>query len=524
MKKFAPLILFLLSLGLFFFVLEESSKIVGQEFRGYLTFENGVVGAFYVPDWTGPEEGFTYHAVAPEEPTYTAVFSKRDFALVAVLPAASGLLFVLLGLCIFYFLPGVSGRFAMLSFHMLAGIYLILCPDFHLTYRFSYLLMICFAFIPATVIHFGLLFPEQGKFAKNRRWTYALPYIVSFLICIPYLGYFTQPNIWMKVEKFTFSYLIFAYFFWLFCLVKTIRKPQLELNRIVARYLLLGQIIAFTIPMLVGILIFVGILTFPLNFATPMAILFPLSLFLGVIFGKLRQDHMHLLQMEKRAALGNLLAGLAHELNNPITFVYSAIEPLKEMLSKLQSKNQNEETWKDVNELISAMEEGATRSKDMIASFRNFSNPNETEKKSADIHQILDQSIRLLEPKWKQVTFVRHYGNLPGIECFPTEIGQVFVNILDNAGHASRENGNVMITTQDTSDGVQIAIEDSGVGMSKETQSKIFDAFYTTRKQGDGSGLGLAITLEIIKKHGGTIDVKSELSKGTCFIIRLPKS
>jgi signal transduction histidine kinase len=526
MKRILPILLLLISIGLFVTVIQSTSQKIDQPFPGYLTFENGVVGAFYVSEWSGPKQGLTYHQIAPENPTITSIFTLRDYVLICVLPAVSGLFFVLLGLSIFYYLPGVLGRYPLLWFHLLAGNYLILCPDFHIGHQFSYLLIMCFIFIPASVIHFALLFPEEQQFAKKNRWIYSLSYLLSFAIAIPYIGFFNQPMVWMKIEYIAFCYLIFSYFFWLVRLIRTIQKPQLEFNRIIARYILLGQIIAFAIPLIVGVSIFLGSFSFPLNLAAPFAMLFPISLFMGVILGRLRQSQMQLVQVEKSAALGNLLAGLAHEINNPMTFIYSAMEPLKESLNILKSSPSEEKSktaLADINQLIEVMEEGATRAKNIIESFRYFSSSAQMERKEADLHEIMDQSIRLLEPRWKgRIEFVKHYDKLPLFKCFVTEIGQVFINILANACYAIPKDGKIEITTHADISGVEISITDNGVGISKETLAKIFDPFYTTREQGQGSGLGLAITLEIIKKHGGTINVKSEPSQGTCFIIKLP--
>ncbi len=526
MKRILHIVLLIVSIGLFAFVISSSSKKIDQPFPGYLTFENGVVGAFYVSEWSGPKEGLTYHQLAPENPINTSTFTLRDFVLTCVLPAVSGLIFVLLGLSIFYYLPGVPGRWPLLLFHLLAGNYLILCPDFHLVHQFSYLLILCFVFIPATVIHFALLFPEEQQFASKNRWVYAISYLISFLIAIPYIAFFHQSQIWMKVEYVAFCYMIFSYFFWLVRLARTIQKPQLEFNRIIARYILLGQIAAFAIPLIAGVLIFLGSFSFPLNLAAPLAVLFPLSLFMGVILGRLRQSQMQLVLVEKSAALGNLLSGLAHEINNPMTFIYSSMEPLRESLNILKSKPVDEEgqtALQDISQLIEVMEEGATRAKNIMDSFRYFSYSSQTERKEADLHEIIDQSIRLLEPRWKgRIEFAKHYGKLPPFKCFVTEIGQVLINILANACYAIAEKGTIEVSTRADPQGIEISIADTGVGMSKETLAKIFDPFYTTREQGQGSGLGLAITLEIIKKHGGTINVKSEPSQGTCFIIHLP--
>ncbi|MCC7460295.1 MAG: HAMP domain-containing histidine kinase [Proteobacteria bacterium] len=441
---------------------------------------------------------------------------------VVLLPAVSGLLFFVLGLTIFFYLSS-AGRWPFLWFHFFVGNYLILCPDFHLTHQLSYVLLLCFAMIPATMMHFALLFPEPSKKAKANSILYWIPYVISLLILIPYVGLFHQPSIWVKVEYIAFFYMVFSYLFWIAELVRTLRKPQLEFNRVVSKYLLIGQIIAFSVPLIAALAIFLADYPFPLNLAAPLALLFPISLFMGVILGRLRRSQMELVQSEKSAALGSLLAGLAHEINNPMTFVYSSMEPLKEMLASIQSKSPNDQSWNDVNELISVVEEGATRSKDIIESFRYFSHPEQKEHQLIDLHEVLDQSLRLLKPKCEnRIHVARDYGQLPYFKCQSTEMGQVFINLLSNACYAIPNNGNIEIATHADSKWIEISIKDSGTGMSKDVMSKMFDPFYTTKPQGDGTGLGLSITLGIVRKYDGLLETKSEINKGTEMILKLP--
>lgn len=527
MKKLVPFILILLSIGLFSVVLKQTNKKIGQPFPGYLTFQNGVVGAFYVPDWTGHKEGMTYNTIPgskSERPPFgtSFIFSSRDFILTCVLPAVVGLLFLLLGVALCMYIPTQQGRAPLFLLHILIGNYLILTPDFHLTYQYTKLLMVFFALIPAAAIHFWLLFPEEFTWIKREKSLTIIPYAISIMLMVPYIGWFDQPKSWVRAEYAVFFYMVFAYVFWVVRLIQTLKHPQLESNRIIARYLLLGQLIAFTIPLICALAIFLGDYSFPMNFAAPFSLLFPISLFMGVILARLRQSQIQLIQSEKNAALGNLLAGLAHEINNPMTFIYSSIEPLREMLVELKNKP-NEKTWNDVNELVGVIEEGAVRSKDIVESFRYFSHPDQKGEHAVDINSIIEQSLQLLKPKWNQrIQVVKDFGKLPPIKCQATEMGQVFVNLLSNACYAIGDKGTIEISTQADVAGIEVSIKDNGHGMNKETLSKIFDAFYTTKPQGDGTGLGLSITLGIVKKYGGTLDVKSEVGKGSEFILRLP--
>ena len=223
-----PCLLFLLSLITFFLTIAETNKKLGQPFPGYLTFKNGVVGAFYLPYWSGHKEGMTYHKIPPSPPSLSETFSKRDFILVALLPAATGLLFILLGTAVSLLLPSEAGRLPLLLFHFLVGNYLILAPDFHLTYRFTFLLLACFSFIPAAIIHFALLFPERAATLSRHRTLYSLPYLVSLLIFIPYSYFFLRnPPLWIAIEHIVVFYVVASYLFWIARLVKTFRRPHL---------------------------------------------------------------------------------------------------------------------------------------------------------------------------------------------------------------------------------------------------------------------------------------------------------
>lgn len=523
MKRILPFLLLIVSLGLFVAVLESTFKKINQPFQGYLTFENGVVGAFYTSEWSGHKQGLKYHSIPPASIESKEVFTTRDYLMVTILPAVSGLLFVILGLGIFFNLPTILGRWPLLLFHILVGNYLILCPDFHMTYHFTYLLLICFAFIPATMTHFSLLFPSPTQYSKNNPWIYGIPYLASLLVLIPYVGLFDQPKIWVKVEYLAFFYMVLSYGLWIVRLFWNLNKPQFNFHRLISKYILLGQITALTIPLITSLAIFIIGYDFPLNLATPFAILFPIALFMGVIMGKLKQSQMELVQSEKNASLGILLAGLAHEINNPMTFIYSSMEPLKELLSMIQNKNPNDSNWKDVNELVAVVEEGAIRSKDIIKSFRYFSHPEQKEHQLIDLHEVIDQSLRLLKPKCEnRIQVKKNYGKIPYFKCQSTEIGQVLINLLSNACYAISGNGNIEISTHVGSVWIEVSIKDNGTGMSKDVMNKMFDPFYTTKPQGDGTGLGLSIALGIVRKYGGVLEAKSEVDKGTEMILKLP--
>ncbi len=258
---------------------------------------------------------------------------------------------------------------------------------------------------------------------------------------------------------------------------------------------------------------------------------------------EIRDTQARLVHTAKMASLGQLVAGVAHELNNPIGFIYSNMAHLKEYSGKLiqlikdtEKKPADLPKYKDdidfdyivqdMPKLIQSCEDGARRTRDIVLGLRNFSRLEEAQIKEVDIHEGLENTLQLISGELKnRIEVHKDFAKLPKINCFPSQLNQVFMNILSNAAQAIDDKGDIYIkTSKKDSDHIQISIRDTGKGMSKATAEKIFDPFFTTKTLGQGTGLGLSITYGIIEKHGGEIAVKSEPKKGTEFIITLPVS
>lgn len=253
-----------------------------------------------------------------------------------------------------------------------------------------------------------------------------------------------------------------------------------------------------------------------------------------------RETQAKLVHAAKMAGLGQLVAGIAHELNNPISFIYSNMTHLKDYSEKLISiiKKADRKTdiskekedaefdyiTKDLPKLIQSCEEGARRTRDIVIGLRNFSRLEEALIKEVDIHEGLDATLALLQGEFQsKVEVVKNYGKLPKVLCYPSQLNQVFMNILANAAHAIETQGKITISTaMADSQRVQISIKDTGRGMTPEIAQQIFDPFFTTKGVSEGTGLGLSISYGIIQRHGGDIQVRSKLGEGTEFIISLP--
>jgi signal transduction histidine kinase len=267
----------------------------------------------------------------------------------------------------------------------------------------------------------------------------------------------------------------------------------------------------------------------------------------------LKLAQSQLVQTEKMASVGVLTAGIAHELNNPINFMSGNVYPLQEDLNEVFSLlKQYERIIKEkelgayfselddlkeeldfsyliqeIHSLLKGIEEGAFRSIEIIKGLRSFSRLDDEAIQFYDIHEGIDSSLVLLQNKIRdrKIRVRKDYGDFEGLECFPSQLNQVIMNILNNSMQAMEENGgDLIIQTVSSAIGIKIIIKDNGKGMSQEVKEHIFEPFYTTKEVGQGSGLGLSISYGIIEKHNGNIDVISEPGKGTEFIVSLPKT
>jgi len=263
---------------------------------------------------------------------------------------------------------------------------------------------------------------------------------------------------------------------------------------------------------------------------------------------RLAEAHSQLLQSEKLASVGQLAAGIAHEINNPISFVHSNLHSLsrysKDMFSVLdayeqagsahdeaalqrarQLKNAANVDFlrSDIPVLITESSDGLTRVEKIIKDLREFTNIDRSEHQLVDVRDALERTLSVaaheIRPK---ADVVREYGELPPIECRPAQINQVFLALLINAAQAIATHGTITLRTACDGNGVRIAITDTGSGIDAAHLGRIFDPFFTTRPVGSGVGLGLTVAYNIVQQHGGRIDVASTLGQGTTFTVHLP--
>ncbi|NIM19240.1 MAG: PAS domain S-box protein [Candidatus Latescibacteria bacterium] len=251
---------------------------------------------------------------------------------------------------------------------------------------------------------------------------------------------------------------------------------------------------------------------------------------------ELRDAQEQLVQSEKMAALGNLVAGVAHEINSPLGSIRANADVSSRALSMLRAsinpgnlsesfaRNPKIQQAMDVLTESTATTRVATgRIVEIVKSLRNFARLDEAERKRADLHEGINSTLTLLQHELKQrVKVAKHYGNLPQIECFPHQLNQVFMNVLMNASQAIGAEGTITITTKREGDWVVLTLSDTGRGIPAEDLDRIFDPGFTTKGVGVGTGLGLSISYRIVQDHGGSIRASSEIGKGTTFTIKLP--
>ncbi|NVO00253.1 MAG: response regulator [Geobacteraceae bacterium] len=266
-------------------------------------------------------------------------------------------------------------------------------------------------------------------------------------------------------------------------------------------------------------------------------------------YDELKSTHRRLVQQEKMASIGQLAAGVAHEINNPMGFISSNLETLGkyaarlrqymsvqdevikgvadpeslEMLAEARKRLKIDYLLDDIPALVAESNDGALRVRTIVQNLKGFSRTDMAEMELADINDCMDRAVNIAwnELKYK-VNLTKNYGELPTVSCYPQQLGQVFLNFLVNAAHAIDRQGEVTITTRAEKGYVSISVADTGCGIPQGNLDRIFEPFFTTKEVGTGTGLGLAISYEIIQSHGGTIDVESEVGKGTTFTVRLP--
>jgi len=273
---------------------------------------------------------------------------------------------------------------------------------------------------------------------------------------------------------------------------------------------------------------------------------------------ELKNSTAALVQSEKMASIGQMVAGVAHEINTPLAYVRSSVEIVKDQMPEIErlvgaygkltellasgaDDAQLQQQFQEVHGLASAFHanyaladstdllirslHGLDQIRELVLNLKNFSRLDRERVTEFDLNQGLDSVLLLARPVLKtRVKIVKEYGDIPFIACSPSQINQVFLNLITNAAQAIEADvgGTIAIQTRHVGDRVEVGIRDNGKGIAPDVLPRIFEPFFTTKKVGEGTGLGLSISKKIVEEHGGSIRVESALGKGTAFIVSLP--
>ena len=243
---------------------------------------------------------------------------------------------------------------------------------------------------------------------------------------------------------------------------------------------------------------------------------------------KLNRAQDQIVRSEKLASIGQLVAGIAHEINNPVNAIVNTVGPLEEAVGGIDSTDAAERTEaaRDVREMVRVVQRGAQRTKAIVSALHNYSRTDDENVVDFDIDRSIDDSLELLRHLLKQnVTVVKKYNNPGRVRGHAGQINQVFMNLLTNAAQAltHRDNATITIETSGDAEGVEVKIADNGPGIPTAVLPRIWDPFFTTKDVGEGTGLGLSIVHELVERHGGKIGCTTKLDVGTTFTVKLPR-
>jgi len=246
---------------------------------------------------------------------------------------------------------------------------------------------------------------------------------------------------------------------------------------------------------------------------------------------KLTRTQEQLVRSEKLASIGQLVAGIAHEINNPVNAIVNTVGPLEEAINEAINDlgsadlDARSEAARDVREMVRVVQRGAQRTKAIVGALHNYSRTDDESVVDFDIDRSIDDSLELLRHLLKDKTVTKRYGDVGRVRGHAGQVNQVFMNLLTNAAQAlsGREDATITIETTGDANAVEVKIKDNGQGIPPDILPRIWDPFFTTKDVGEGTGLGLSIVHELVERHGGTIECDTKVGAGTTFIVKLPR-
>jgi signal transduction histidine kinase len=242
---------------------------------------------------------------------------------------------------------------------------------------------------------------------------------------------------------------------------------------------------------------------------------------------KLTRAQEQLVRSEKLASIGQLVAGIAHEINNPVNAIVNTVGPLEEAINEIDGADlaARGDAAREVREMVRVVQRGAQRTKAIVTALHNYSRTDDESVVDFDVDRSIDDSLELLRHLLKDKTVTKRYGDAGRMRGHAGQVNQVFMNLLTNAAQAlsGRDNAEITIETTGDADTIEVRIKDNGQGIPPEILPRIWDPFFTTKDVGEGTGLGLSIVHELVERHGGTIECDTKLGVGTVFTVKLPR-
>ncbi len=244
-------------------------------------------------------------------------------------------------------------------------------------------------------------------------------------------------------------------------------------------------------------------------------------------YRELQHAQAQLIQSAKMASLGELVAGVAHEINNPLAFALAHVTTVERSLAAIEATWKSELTlapnWQRAVARLGELRLGLSRIQELVLKLRTFSRLDEGERKRVSVRESVESTLTILQHRIGQrIAVVTHFGEPDLLDCYAALLNQAVMNLISNAIDAIEGSGTVTITTSASNDGFELVVADTGRGISQEVRERVFEPFFTTKEVGDGMGLGLSITYSIAKRHGGAVELQPRDGGGTRAVLRFP--
>lgn len=531
----------------------------GRTFPSYLEIPNGEVGAIFHPSWV-ETQGLRYHdrvrnrVDGPSSSTFWVDHEGQElkisaplrrmegrvFGSLALFPLACALIYLVLGWLLYRNHAGLPSRKLLLAFNLGIAVYLGLVFDFHTTHFFDGLFLFTFATLGILIYQLAYLFPTtiEGP-VPNRRWR-IFWLALGLGLALPYCYlYFTGHPSWARWETIYIGYTSLGYLIWLVRLFLLSRQPLSPFVQGFARYLFWGNFTAFFIPLLAGIALVLAEGGMPLNYAIPFTLLFPASMVMATLFARLSESRSRLIQSEKMAAIGSLLGGMAHELNNPLNLISANLDLLRDYVAYLGKLDRLEgppyrgqlsprEVLAELGTIGEEMALGTTRASEMMQLLKKMGRAEESPKERFLVRPLVEEACKFLTPRFPNLE--SQYRNSVPKEAWlhlpRTLFLELVLNLLANSAAAlAPEAGpdSIEVRFREEGNWSYLGILDRGGGIPPELLARVRDPFFTTRPPGEGSGLGLSMAERWVRTWGASLEIESELGEGTRVWVKIPR-